>query len=254
MPEIWEHPFANALLKIKRANKHIADIEERLRTSSDRYGPSMHMDSKTGEKFLYYYSTDRNLRPDIALIVGDAIHNLRCALDIAWVGTVTALSPKPPSRQCKFPIYPAGTRHNLESVLTKSTEIPESSPVIPLMLDGVKCYEGGDSDILALSELDIDDKHSVLIPMLTVTGVEGVEVEHEDGTINVYEIMLVPPNSYRTTVPLESKIKNHGQVRFEITFREGTRLKGVDVLPTLKRISWKVSRIVRRLQRMALKL
>jgi hypothetical protein len=38
MPEIWENPFANAHLKVERANKHIAAIEERLRASSDNYG------------------------------------------------------------------------------------------------------------------------------------------------------------------------------------------------------------------------
>ena len=92
MPEIWENPFANAHLKIERADKHIADIEQRLRISSDRYGPSLHIDMKTGEQFLAYYLRDRELRRDIALIVGDAIHNLRCALDIVWCLASTTLS------------------------------------------------------------------------------------------------------------------------------------------------------------------
>lgn len=249
MPEIWENPFANAILKIERANKHIADIEQRLRTSSDTYGPMMHIDMQTGEKFLDYILSDRKLRPDIALIVGDAIHNLRCALDIAWCGTIRALNPDPTSKFRKFPIDPNGDREKLKSTLTKSTEIPESSPLIGLMLDGVKCYKGGDGDLLALHNFDIDDKHHLLIPMLTVTGVEGVEVQHEDGTVNRYEIMLVPPNSYRTAVPLASKIKNHGEVRFQVTFGEGTPLDGVEVVPTLKRFSWKAARIVRALQR-----
>jgi hypothetical protein len=34
IPEGWADPFANALLKIERANKHISDIEKRLRISS----------------------------------------------------------------------------------------------------------------------------------------------------------------------------------------------------------------------------
>jgi hypothetical protein len=249
MPEIWENPFANAILKIERANKHIADIEQRLRTSSDTYGPMMHIDMQTGEKFLDYILSDRKLRPDIALIVGDALHNLQCALDIAWCAAVRVLYPQANSRWLKFPIFK--TRHQLESTLTESRKIPSSSPLFDLIVNRVKCYEGGDTDLLALHDLDIDDKHHLLIPMLTVTGVEGVEVEHEDGTINRYEIMLVPPNSYRTTVPLESKIKNHGEVRFEVTFGEGTPLEGVEVIPTLKRFSRKTSRIVRALRQTA---
>lgn len=52
MKEAWENPFANALLKIERANKHITDIQNRLRTSSNRYGASLHMNAKTGNSSL----------------------------------------------------------------------------------------------------------------------------------------------------------------------------------------------------------
>jgi hypothetical protein len=252
MPEIWENPFANAHLKIERANKHIADIEERLRTSSNTYGPNLHFDLETREQFLYYNLPDRSLRPDIALIVGDAVHNLRCALDMAWHGTVDAVSPDPPSGYRKFPIDSTGDREKLKSTLTKSTKIPEASPVIHFMLDVVKCYAGGDSDMLAIRALDINDKHRVLIDMLTITGLKGVEVEHEDGTITKYEIMLSPPNSYKASIPRNSKLKNHGEVGFEITFGEGASTQGLEVLPTLRKFSTKTNRIVRRLQVLAL--
>ncbi len=251
MPEIWENPFANAHLKIDRANQHIVEIEKRLSASTDAYGPSLHIDGKTGEHFLYYKPSDRTLRSDLALIVGDAIHNLRSALDIAWVGTVHALGTREPSKQRKFPIDPEGTGEKLKSTITKSAKIPELSEVVQFMLDEVKCYKGGDADLLALHNLDIDDKHHLLIPMLTVSGIDGVELEHEDGTINRFTIMLVRPNSYRERVPLNSKIKNHGQARFEITFREGTPLENLEVIPTLKRLAGKVDYIVRFLQRKA---
>jgi hypothetical protein len=252
MPELWENPFANAHLKVERANKHIADIEERLRTSSNRYGPGLHIDGQSGEQHLHYRLTDRELRRDIALIVGDAIHNLRCALDMAWNGTVRSVAANPPSDYCKLPVYPKDGREALKSALTKSTKIPEPSPVLSFMLDVVQCYRGGDSDILAIHALDIDDKHRVLIHMLTVTGLSGVEVQHEDGTVTRYEIMLVPPNSYDAVIPLNSKLKNHGEVRFEITFGEGASTQGLEVLPTLRRFSTKTERIVRRLQVLAL--
>ena len=89
------------MLKIERANKHIADFEQRLRTSSDRYGPSLHMDANTGEKFLYYGLDDRYLRSDLALITGDAIHNLRSALDIAWVEIVNKVGKTSSRPWCK---------------------------------------------------------------------------------------------------------------------------------------------------------
>ncbi len=102
MKEVWESPFGHAMLKIERADKHIADFEQRLRTSSDRYGPGFYMKGNTGEKFLHYGLEDRYLRSDLALITGDAIHNLRAALDIAWVEVVRRAGR--PTKYAKFPI------------------------------------------------------------------------------------------------------------------------------------------------------
>jgi hypothetical protein len=247
--EIWDNPFGHAKLKIERADKHVADIGERLRASSDKYGPGLHLDAKTGEQFLYYDLTDRTLRSDVALIVGDAIHNLKCALDIAYRETIRVLSPDGFSAaRTKFII--GNNREHLESSLTKTAKIDPHSPLFDFLVERVKCYKGGDSDICAIHDLDIDDKHHLLIPMLTVVGVDGVELENEDGTIDRFTIVLTRPNFYRKSVPLHSKLKNHGEVRFQITFREGTPTHDLAVVPTLIRFSKKTLRIVNFLQRL----
>jgi hypothetical protein len=249
VPEIWENPFANAHLKVERANKHIDDIEKRLRTSSDSYGLGLHMNADTGEKSLDYFYRDRTLRSDIALIAGDAVHNLHSALDIVWCGAVKNLSPDSLNDYTKFPIYPKSAREELKATLLKRKIFPS---LVDLVVDRVKSYKGGDADILALHKLDINDKHILLIPMLTATGIEGVEIENEDGTIDRIDILLAPPpNCYRKTVPLQTKLKNHGEIRFKVTFREGTPLENLEVIPILQRLSWKTDQIVRALQRMA---
>jgi hypothetical protein len=250
MPDSWERPFGYAHLKIERANKHIADIEQRLSASSDSYGPSLHIDRKTGEQFLYYVFLDRTLRPDIALMVGDAIHNLHCALDFAWQDTVRRLSPEGfrPTKT-KFPV--TDTREKLVSDLTVTARISSASRLFDFMVEDVKPYGGGDGDILALHALDIDDKHHLLIPMLTVTGVMGVELENVDGTRMLTDILIVPPDrAFRQAVQLGAKLADHGKVTFYITFRQGTYLQGQEIVPALLRMSAKVLRIIRRLQRM----
>ena len=250
MPDSWERPFGYVHLKIERANKHIADIEQRLSTSSDSYGPSLHFDRKTGEQFLYYVFLDRNLRPDIALMVGDAIHNLKCALDIAWRDTVQRLSPEGfhPTKT-KFPV--THTREKLASDLTLTARISSASRLFDYMVEHVKPYEGGDGDILALHALDIDDKHHLLIPMLTVTGVMGMELENVDGTRMLTDILIVPPDrAYRQTVQSGAKFTDHGKTAFHVTFRKGTSLQREEIIPALLRLSAKVLRIIRQLQRM----
>lgn len=243
MREIWETPHGNAVLKIQRADKHIADIEQRLLSSSDSYGPSLHVDIETGEQSLDYYLSDRELSRDIALITGDAIHNLHCALDIAWCGVVRAI------KRCKFPIYPDKTPEQLEATIKPT--VP--AHLVDFIVNQVKCHEGGDADILALHALDIDDKHRLLIPLLTVTGIQGVELQYPDGAIERLDIRIENRvNFFRKIVPLDSKLQDHGQVTFQVTFREGAPLENAEIISTLKRISWKASRIVRALEGMKL--
>jgi hypothetical protein len=253
MEEVWESPYGHALLKIKRADKHIADFKQRLLTSSDRYGPRFYVDGKTGEKFLHYGQDDRYLRSDLALITGDAIHNLRSALDVAWVETVNTVG-RGATGWTHFPINPDQSREWLESVLTKNAGIEPTSRIFELIVNHVKCYKGGDSDILALHDLDIDDKHFLLIPMVAVTGVIGIELENEDGLIDSFDIGRTRfsgpgiQSTYRRNVGLETKLKNHGEVRFKVTFGKGTPTENLEIVPTLERFSRKVWEIVRRLQ------
>ncbi len=93
MREVWENPYANAILKIERADKHIADIEQRLSASQDAYYLSLHIEANTGKQFLYYRLAEKYIRSQLALMIGDAIHNLHCALDIAYRDTLQRLSP-----------------------------------------------------------------------------------------------------------------------------------------------------------------
>jgi hypothetical protein len=115
----------------------------------------------------------------------------------------------------------------------------------------VKGYQGGDSDILAIHTLDIDDKHRLLIPMVYVTGITGIELENEDGTIDAYNVVLLTHREfYRRVVPLGSKLKNHGEVQFHVTFGQGTAAEGLEILPTLSRWHDKVWELIRWLERM----
>jgi hypothetical protein len=251
MPEIWEHPFAYAHLKIERANKHIMDFEERIGTSPDAYPTTVKIDTKTGQHFLYYGRWDRTIRRDLALIAGDAIHNLHCALDIAYCVTVRTLSPAGlhPTK-AKFII--GNDRNHLETSLTKTAKIGADSPIFDFMVNGVKAYNGGDSDICTLHTLDIDDKHHLLIPVANIVSIDGVKVEDESGNIDIHTFAATRPMfTHRIPVPFGSHIKNHGKVTIRITFGNGALTDDFEVVPTLKRFSWEVSRIVRTLQRMA---
>jgi hypothetical protein len=248
----WDTPYGHAMLKLERAKHHIDELDERLFTSSDRYGPSLHMDRESGEQFLYYSLRDYMLRGELATIAGDAIHNIRSALDIAWFYIVGEIgNPTGSGTFTKFPISPDHPKQWLEGALTKTAGIDPASRIYDFLVNQVKGYKGGDSDILAVHSLDIDDKHRLLIPTVSVTGVTGVELENEDGTIDVYNFTLVTNReSYRKVVPFGSKFKNHGEVRFYVSFGERTGLEGIEVIPTISRWQEKVWELLQWLWRM----
>jgi hypothetical protein len=244
----WDTPYGHAMLKLERAKHHIDQFGERITTSPDCNGVSLHVDGKTGEQFLHYAARDYMLRAELSAIAGDAIHNIRSALDIAWFGIVGEVGQV--GNFTMFPIKPDKPKQWLEGVLAKNAGIDPSSRIYDFLVNHVKGYKGGDSDILAIHALDIDDKHRLLIPTAYVTGITGIELENEDGTIDTFNTLLLTHREfYRETVPLGSKLKNHGQARFNISFGHGD-LAGVEILPTLSRWQEKVWELIQWLNRL----
>jgi hypothetical protein len=79
---------------LERANKHIADIQFLLLefTNDPRsYNATIKFDAKTGQNFLCI-TIREDLFPgdDAALIIGDALHNLRSALDLMYYQLVVS--------------------------------------------------------------------------------------------------------------------------------------------------------------------
>lgn len=248
MREIWETPYGNAILKIKRANKHIADIEQRILTAGDTYHLTLHIDAKTGKQFLNYRISDRKIRAHLALMIGDAIHNFKCALDIAWGETYTTLYPTTfEPKFLNFPFRPE--RKTLETVLTKKGKIPDTCRLFSFVVDSVKSYKTGNPDLWAVHRLDIHDKHRLLIVVLNFMFIDDVELEHENGEIESRTLTLAGLSSGRIEIPFGSQLKSHGNATIEVKFRDGMAAEGLSVVPALKNWSRSVARIVRSLQR-----
>ena len=154
MPEMWETP----------------------------YQLTLHVDAKSGKQFLNYRISDRKIRAHLALMIGDAIHNLKCALDIAWGNTYTTLYPTTfEPRFLNFPFQPE--RKTLETVLTKKGKIPDTCRLFSFVVDSVKSYKTGNPDLWAVHRLDIHDKHRLLIVVLNFMFIDDVELEHENGEV-----------------------------------------------------------------------
>lgn len=149
--------FKSSFLKIQRANKHIKDIEK----SWERF-------SKTQMK---HFSTVQGMRgegieqispidpvPDeFSLMIGDAVHNLRTALDhCVW----SIFKIHNPTKRHGFPVY-----SNVKDFKNDKDKRIFGCPkyLLPIFKK-LEPYKGGKGEIFwVLHEMDIGDKHHQMI-------------------------------------------------------------------------------------------
>jgi hypothetical protein len=95
---------------------------------------------------------------DFAVIVGDAVHNLRVALDILACDVVRANGGT--TKDVYFPFAKDAT--SLEEVI--KNRFGKASPAAQARMRALQPFAGGNSELRALHDLDIQDKHIELIP------------------------------------------------------------------------------------------
>jgi hypothetical protein len=233
--------------KIERAQKHIVDLKTVIDALPDRYVATIEIDPILGNLVIKHDIRDRdNVGTDLAVIIGDAIHNLRCSLDYAWMETLQRLTPSAITKYSKFPVYPS--RDELEKALRdpKRNLCPS---LLKFVVSDIQAYKGGNHAIWPIHTLDIDDKHRLLIPVLKMAGIDGIELENENGQTTkgfAWGTTQEPP----FFVPIESgwHIKNKGHVSVAIIFDEETPLYGLDVADTLSTFTVFILDIVQRME------
>src|ERR1700693_1162143 len=102
-------------LKIERANHHIEDIQRCITSLEKSDVSTIETNPYMGNEVIKHDVTDVAAARKIALRIGDAVHNLKCALDYAWFEIISVHVPTAVSGFAKFPIYPSG--NELEGVL-----------------------------------------------------------------------------------------------------------------------------------------
>ena len=127
--------------------------------------------------------------PSILLtILGDALHNLRVALDHAWFASCI--------RCTEFTKFPAReTRESFEAAINGLKENAREE-VKSYLRDSVQPYRGGVGEIfLHLHNLDIQDKHRLLIAHRQYTFIDGITAIDEKGeTFEVPKWLVVLPH------------------------------------------------------------
>jgi hypothetical protein len=172
--------FDSALWKVDRARKHADDLEMEIRAfwDADPFEVEMVGNPLAGQGF-FRVKRMAAVPECIALIAGDAAHNVRSALDhFAWA----AVSPGERGRQTYFPVWssspappPAKWRKQVSQQMNGATaELIEA-------VQKLEAWETGrDSLLWVIHELDRVDKHRLLLPVavaFTGIGLDGDSYE-----------------------------------------------------------------------------
>lgn len=242
--------FLASKLKIERAEKHIADIVSLVSNftqSDDFHSVRIEYNARQRTNHLRVdMLTSRFPGDDIALTIGDALHNLRSALDLLWYQVVLECNGTP-TKWTRFPVR--DTRQELIVPLNSALEQKQITLGIRhFVLNDVKPYATGNPLIWSLDDMNIRDKHQLLIPVLQMMALVDLRLEDDKGlpiyTNQVWfmdesgSIRLKDADYSRVTV------KDKGHLTAAIIFDLGVPFQSEPVVVTLTRITEEVTRTV----------
>jgi hypothetical protein len=240
--------FHSARCKIDWAKQHISEVEAIVSALPNNALATVEINPHRGNEVLKHDLRDRDkIINEIALMLGDAIHNLHCALDHAWMSVLSQLSPASINNQTKFPIFPV--RDKVEAAL-RGVKIDSTAPALfDLVLGQIKPYDGGNESIWSIHTLDIDDKHRLLLPIIEYASIHGIEVEDEQGKVvkgGTWGTSEKPP--YYVPIPLGWHFKEKGNVAFSVLFDEGPTFQFADIRDMLWTFAIQVLNVIQALE------
>ncbi len=148
-------------LKLDRADKHIGELRDLLASfyAVQPYKCRVKQDRRTQEQ-IYYVSKVGRVPEELAIIAGDALHNLRSALDHLALRLYLITHPGKTEDIVYFPIANSATKHKSTGYRGRVECFGRN---IAKRIDEIKPYKGGNDLLWRLHELNKIDKHRLVI-------------------------------------------------------------------------------------------
>lgn len=179
--------FNSAYLKVDRANHHIKILKSDL---AEYAKSNMHTITTTQNSSGVNHmkvGTSKEPPPAFSLVIGDAVHNLRSALDHAYGIAASAIDHSIDPKTTTFPFFK--TKEEVEKAFNRSTlngsmSTPKGKKVTQVILNEIRPYGGDDVAIRHLNKLDNIDKHRLIIAIIVLRGVNFSGAAGGDTFIN----------------------------------------------------------------------
>lgn len=247
-------------VKVDRAIEHINYLEREIAAFKERGGYSTFRDDdpQTGD-LVHRARVLEQPPPRWGAIAGDAIHNLRSALDILWRRLMYPDGGGETNFKIAFNIY--GSPEAFKR--SNSREIKSRNKAAVEIYRTLKPYKGGNDNLWRLSVLDDADKHRLLIPVgLAIVDTRirlefnqfvdfseaSMDMAHNalSGTALRYPI-YDGAELYRLEAHARSKVDMNPQITFDIAFGEAGVAEGepMPIVPTLSELLGVVEGVIK---------
>jgi hypothetical protein len=227
-------------LKVERAKKHILDLDQRIRAFCDSnpytIAAKPHPLAAIAHTTLYVATVDP-VPEDLALIIGDAIHNLRSSLDhLAW--QLVEAGGGVPNKSTYFPICQSS--HQYVSAMG-SGDLARIPPGAEHALFVIQPYVTGIDTLSILHELDIFDKHRLLITAISTLDRWGVDLARSRTLwFDKNRFIALTPNHDIVNIPTSTyERQRHEDFKLgvDIAFSEPKIVEGIMVVSLLSKIA-----------------
>jgi hypothetical protein len=224
--------FVGSRLKIKRAYKHLNNLKASLSAfiRSDFYGITIEKEPD-GTNYIVF-DIQHGVSPDAPLMLGDALHNLRSALDNLWYEVVLSCEGTP-TKWTRFPIF--NRSEELVGHIKDAFEKDRINRCVrDFVVDTVKPYEAGNYALWALHDLNVLDKHIRLIPVHPLLRFTGVRLKRGDEIVGD-DIGFFVGGSGRIRLDWGGDLAlNHkGRPAATVLFSDGLPYHNFPIVPTM---------------------
>jgi hypothetical protein len=152
------HP---ARLKIHRAEHHINDLNGQIEAFlAERPFKLIEHHKPKRRELTFKTKAEKSIPEHFALIIGDAVHNLRSALDLTVYALASEKSPSPHKIEFPFPLE----AQRLESAIDNG-QVRFAGEKVVEAVRALHPYPGGNALLCALHRINARDKHR--LPILT---------------------------------------------------------------------------------------
>lgn len=242
-------------LKIERAKHHINDLNSQVNTYLS--GRPMKLVFKQDRKTAMQTLEIKVIKPiptEFGAIIGDALHNLRSALDLFAFHLVGSLAKNPD--QVYFPF--AKTADKLSEVID-NRQMHLAGTHVAKAIAELKPYPNGNPLLSGLHSLDITDKHKIVIPTFRTANFSADDIKKNMPEANIegsgilrftgeaetaVKLTFIGSRKERRSLQSFEKVAEF-QPEFEVCFGSDTPFELQPVVPKLEEIAGEVERAIR---------